>query len=110
MLTTIAKRIQSRLSRAGLKVSLADIKTQCELIISDIDNPTELELIAVQNYFMNNATTLTVISTDVETIEVGQTPVEEQTPVEDAVEEQKPALATTTKNELVSQTANSLNI
>lgn len=78
MLTTIAKRIQSRLSRTGLKVSLADIKTRCELMIADIDNPTEVELLAVQEYFMSNASQLTVINNDVETIEVGQTPVEEQ--------------------------------
>lgn len=149
MLTTIAKRIQSRLSRTGLKVSLADIKTRCELMIADIDNPTEVELLAVQEYFMSNASQLTVINNDVETIEVGQTPVEEQPEpicnlinaialqmnislssedrvaiegklssqspgdIKDAIVgylRQKNQLATTTKNELVSQAASSLNI
>jgi len=107
-LTTIAKRIQSRLSRAGVKVSLSDIKTQCELIITDTDNPTEDQLIDVQNYFMNNATTLTVIPTnESEVIEVDLPTSSE---ILEAVEEQKPALATTTKNELVANAANSLNI
>ncbi|MFM6012851.1 MAG: hypothetical protein ACKO99_19735 [Dolichospermum sp.] len=62
MLTTIAKRIQSRLSRSGIKAVLGDIKAQCELMIADIENPTEVELITVQEYFMSNASQLTVIN------------------------------------------------
>ncbi|MFM6879148.1 MAG: hypothetical protein ACKPKK_00515, partial [Dolichospermum sp.] len=62
MLTTIAKRIQSRLSRQGVKVSLGEVKSQCELTINDIDNPSEIELLAVQEYFMSAATSLTVIN------------------------------------------------
>ena len=108
MLTTIAKRIQSRLSRAGVKVSLSDIKTQCELIITDTDNPTEDQLIDVQNYFMNNATTLTVIPTNESEVIEAQLPTSSE--ILEAVEEQKPALATTTKSELVANAANSLNI
>ncbi|MFM5942630.1 MAG: hypothetical protein ACKO9G_04480, partial [Dolichospermum sp.] len=61
MLTTIAKRIQSRLSRLGIKVSLGEVKSQCELMINDIDNPTENELLAVQEYFIDNASQLVVI-------------------------------------------------
>ncbi|MFM6251144.1 MAG: hypothetical protein ACKPEQ_18690, partial [Dolichospermum sp.] len=61
MLTTIAKRIQSRLSRQGVKISLGDVKSQCELMINDIDNPTENELLTVQEYFINNASQLVVI-------------------------------------------------
>ncbi|MFM6053684.1 MAG: hypothetical protein ACKPA7_18985, partial [Sphaerospermopsis kisseleviana] len=68
MLTTIAKRIQSRLSRSGVKVSLGDIKSQCQQVISDIENPTENELLAVQEYFMSNATTLAVIPNDVDIV------------------------------------------
>ncbi|MFM6370178.1 MAG: hypothetical protein ACKPGN_18445, partial [Dolichospermum sp.] len=62
MLSTIAKRIQSRLSRQGVKVSLAEIKEQCDRLIADIDNPTENELLAIQEYFMSAATSLTVIN------------------------------------------------
>lgn len=61
MLNTIAKRIQSRLSRLGVKVALSEIKSQCESVIADIENPSENELLAVQEYFMNNANQLTVI-------------------------------------------------
>lgn len=68
MLTTVAKKVQSRLSRKGVKVVLGDVKTQCELMIADIENPTEVELLAVQEHFMNNATSLTVIS-DVDNVD-----------------------------------------
>jgi uncharacterized protein YukE len=67
MLNTIAKRIQSRLSRQGVKAALGEIKTQCELMIADIENPTEVELLAVQDHFMTNATKLTVVSDDAPT-------------------------------------------
>lgn len=66
MLTTVAKKVQSRLSRKGVKVVLGDVKTQCELMIADIENPTEVELLAVQEHFMSNATSLTVITNDVD--------------------------------------------
>jgi uncharacterized protein YukE len=74
MLTTIAKRIQSRLSRQGVKVALGEIKEQCDRLIPDIENPTEVELLAVQDHFMTNATKLTVVCDDVPT---EQTEVEE---------------------------------
>jgi hypothetical protein len=67
MLTTVAKRIQSRLSRAGVKVTLGEVKHQCELTITDIENPTETELLAVQDYFTSNATQLTVIDNGIDT-------------------------------------------
>ena len=69
MLNTIAKRIQSRLSRSGVKVSLGDIKSQCEQVISDIENPTEEELLAVQEYFMSTANQLVVIPDDVDSVD-----------------------------------------
>jgi uncharacterized protein YukE len=67
MLTTVAKKVQSRLTRKGVKVVLGDVKTQCELMIADIENPTEVELLAVQDHFMTNATKLTVVSDDAPT-------------------------------------------
>jgi uncharacterized protein YukE len=73
MLNTIAKRIQSRLSRQGVKAALGEIKTQCELMIADIENPTEVELLAVQDHFMTNATKLAVI----DDVALEQTEVEE---------------------------------
>ena len=67
MLTTVAKKVQSRLTRKGVKVVLGDVKTQCELMIPDIENPTDQELLAVQDHFMTNATKLTVVSDDAPT-------------------------------------------
>ncbi|MFM6071894.1 MAG: hypothetical protein ACKPB9_09985, partial [Dolichospermum sp.] len=67
MLSTIAKRIQSRLSRQGVKVVLGEIKEQCDRLISDIDNATETDILNVTEYFINNATKLTVVSDDVAT-------------------------------------------
>jgi hypothetical protein len=120
MLTTIAKRIQSRLSRSGVKVSLGDIKSQCEGMIKDIETPTEEELIAVQEYFMNSATQLTVIPDNVDSVDTvdtintlsiqnidGELVEEETAPQTDNT----PApLATTTKGELVGVTANQMGI
>lgn len=103
MLDTISKRIQSRLTRKGLSVSLPEIREQVNKLIPDLDNLTDSDLNNVINHFMNQQSALTTTD-DSNIIEV------ENNPVEDAVEEQKPALATTTKNELVSQAANSLNI
>lgn len=75
MLTTVAKKVQSRLSRKGVKVVLGDVKTQCELMITDIENPTEVELLAVQEYFMSNASQLTVINNDVDTVDSVDNPI-----------------------------------
>ncbi|MEA5559350.1 hypothetical protein [Nodularia spumigena] len=61
MLTTIAKRIQSRLSRQGIKVSLGEVKEQCDRLIADIDNATEEELTKVAEYFISSASQLTVV-------------------------------------------------
>ncbi|MFM6153170.1 MAG: hypothetical protein ACKPE3_09230, partial [Sphaerospermopsis kisseleviana] len=114
MLTTIAKRIQSRLSRSGIKAALGDIKAQCELMIADIENPTELELIAVQEYFMSNASQLTVINDDINTASIQHidTSLDENEPHQD-YPEQSPktgGLVNTTKNELVASTAQNMGI
>ncbi|MFM6001824.1 MAG: hypothetical protein ACKPA7_00750 [Sphaerospermopsis kisseleviana] len=124
MLTTIAKRIQSRLSRSGIKAALGDIKAQCELMIADIENPTELELIAVQEYFMSNASQLTVINeetTDVDNantvsiqhIDTGIDENEVDNEPHQDYPEQSPktgGLVNTTKNELVASTAQNMGI
>jgi hypothetical protein len=64
-----------KFSRKGVKVVLGDVKTQCELMIADIENPTEVELLAVQEYFMNNASQLTVINNDVDTVDSVDNPI-----------------------------------
>ena len=117
MLTTIAKRIQSRLTRSGVKVSLSEIKVQCEEAIKDIKNPTEEELLAVQEYFMSNATSLTVIP-DVDTVDTINTEsiqdingeLVEETAQPDTQTEPAPLATTSNKGELVGVTANQMGI
>ncbi|MFM6267363.1 MAG: hypothetical protein ACKPFA_12800, partial [Dolichospermum sp.] len=105
MLTTIAKRIQSRLSRQGVKISLGDVKSQCELMINDIDNPTENELLTVQEYFINNASQLVVID-DINTASIQNIASNSDDGDDSAIA----PLATTTKNELIANTAGELGI
>ncbi|MBD2364775.1 hypothetical protein H6G36_26995 [Anabaena minutissima FACHB-250] len=62
MVTTVAKRIQSRLSRQGLKVILGEIKVVYNQIVLDPENPTDEEVNSVFEHFMNNATKLAVIT------------------------------------------------
>jgi hypothetical protein len=130
MLTTIAKRIQSRLSRSGVKVSLSEIKVQCEEAIKDIKNPTEEELLAVQEYFMSTANQLVVIP-DVDSVDTVDTintlsiqeledvhtssiqelvEVEETTAIAPQTENTPAPLATTPKGELVANTADQMGI
>lgn len=53
-LTTVAKRIQTRLSKQGVKVSLGDIKPICEAMITEINNPLPEEMDLVVNHFLDN--------------------------------------------------------
>jgi transcriptional regulator of acetoin/glycerol metabolism len=128
MLTTIAKRIQSRLSRSGVKVSLSEIKVQCEAMIKDIENPTENELLAVQEYFLESATQLTVIPDDVDSVDtaintesiqdiedvhtasIQELDNQEGLAIAPPQTEQPAPLATTNKSELVTATANQMGI
>ncbi|MFM6225193.1 MAG: hypothetical protein ACKPDM_33390, partial [Dolichospermum sp.] len=114
MLTTIAKRIQSRLSRQGVKVALGEIKEQCDRLIPDIDNPSEIELLAVQEYFMNAATSLIVVddTSDVRTQfipDIDDISDDDDSAIalnENTTPNTSAPLATTTKNELIASTAN----
>ena len=119
MLNTIAKRIQSRLSRLGVKASLGDIKSRCEKMIVDIENPTEDDLLAVQEYFMKNATQLTIatdIDNDIDTAsiqDIDSALLYIQEDVEEAIAPPQPdpaPLATTNKSELVTATASQMGI
>ncbi|MFM6071762.1 MAG: hypothetical protein ACKPB9_09305, partial [Dolichospermum sp.] len=71
-----------------------EIKEQCDRLIADIDNATETDILNVTEYFINNATKLTVVSEDVSSnLYANET-----------------ALATATKSELIASTAGSLGI
>ncbi|MFM6222524.1 MAG: hypothetical protein ACKPDM_19610, partial [Dolichospermum sp.] len=123
MLTTIAKRIQSRLSRSGVKVTLAEIKEQCDRLISDINNPSETELLVIQEYFMSAATSLIVVD-DISDVHTQSIPDIDSNSDDDINtlsiqnidsnsndgDSAITPLATTNKSELVANTAGSLGI
>ena len=119
MLNTIAKRIQSRLSRAGVKVALGDIKSQCEQMISDLENPTEQELLDVQMLFYGNNSQLVVnndVDNDVDTASIQDIDSSELYTNEAALTTeaiappQTATLATTNKSELITATATQMGI
>ena len=126
MLTTIAKRVQTRLSKQGVKVSLSDIRPVVEQSIKDIENPTEQEVLSVVEYFLSTATKLAVVEETVEELYTEVNSVDNiqdidsintlsiQEDVEEAIAppqtEQPAPLATTNKNELVASTAINLGI
>lgn len=79
MLTKIAKRIQSRLSRKGLKVESKDIRTYLENSVSNVNNITDQETNQATDYFMSTATKLTVIQEDVEPMLTNEAAPEQET-------------------------------
>jgi hypothetical protein len=119
MLNTIAKRIQSRLSRQGVKVSLPEIKTQCELMIADIENPTETELLGIQNQFMSNANQLSISSLDNNIDDLSISNLDSNTDdlsisslddIAIAPQTEPAPLATTTQSQLITTTADQMGI
>ena len=137
MLNTVAKRIQTRLSKQGIKASLSDIRPVVEQSIKDIQNPTDQEVLSVVEYFLSTATSLAVVddvttehtaveetfsSEDVDMVNnvdaINTLSVQDidssELYLEEAEEEEEilpPApLATTPKNELVASTAGQMGI
>ena len=53
-MTTYTKRIQSRLSRFGIKKSLLEIREVYAEVVADIENPTEEEIAAVVESFLSS--------------------------------------------------------
>ncbi|MFM6343553.1 MAG: hypothetical protein ACKPFK_00175, partial [Dolichospermum sp.] len=82
-----------------------EVKSQCELTINDIDNPSENELLTVQEYFINNASQLVVID-DINTASIQNIDSNSDDGDDSAIA----PLATTTKNELIANTAGELGI
>jgi hypothetical protein len=73
MVSKIATRIQSRLNRKGIKITLGDIKSAYFQMVSDVNNPTDIEIDQVTEHFINEATQLVVIAEDVEVIATEET-------------------------------------
>lgn len=74
MLTTVAKRVQTSLKRKGVVATSGEIKDYLKANVGNIENITKKEENNVTEYFLSNATKLTVVSDDVPT---EQTEVEE---------------------------------
>jgi uncharacterized protein YukE len=100
------KKLQSRLSRQNISVSLSEIREQIQIMNLDVENLTEDDLQMISDHFMSQHKALIPVN-ESEIIEVDLPTSSE---ILEAVEEQKNQLATTTKNELVAKAANSLNI
>ena len=66
MVNKIATRIQSRLSRKGLKVTLGEIKTVYSQMVADDQNPTDAEVDQVTEYFISQSSKLATVGTEVE--------------------------------------------
>ena len=117
MLTTIAKRIQTRLSKQGVKVSLGDIRPVVEQSIKDIQNPTDQEVLSVVNYFLSTATSLTVVDDVDNDVDSVDNPINTESIFcidgqdDLAIAPPQPApLATSNKGELVTATATQMGI
>jgi hypothetical protein len=108
MINSIAKKIQTRLSRQGLKVALGEIKDYLSANLN-ADNLTEQDAIACQEYFINSATKLTVIEDNMETVDIVN-PVDTVNSVDTVDTVKNAPLATATKSEMVSSTATQMGI
>ena len=139
MLTTIAKRVQTRLSKQGVKVALSYIRPVVEQMINDIENPTDQEVLSVVEYFLSTANKLIVVDdVPAEQTEIEETLTTEDVDIVDNVDNINTAsiqdidssdlyiqkdvkeaiapqtdsapLATTNKNEIIASTAGELGI
>lgn len=90
MLTIVAKRVQSRLSRKGVKVELKDIRTHLENTVSNVNKITKQETNQATDYFMSTATKLTVIQEDVESMTTNEAATELETLTNNNSEELEP--------------------
>jgi hypothetical protein len=53
VINKVSTRIQSRLSRKDIKVTLGEIKAVYNQMVADINKPTELEIDSITEHFMN---------------------------------------------------------
>lgn len=95
-LTTVAKRIQTRLSKQGIRISLGDIKPICESMIADINNPLPDEMDLVIQHFVDTNTAITNVSSS-QILESEQ-------------ETEKTQLAHTNQSQLITTTADTMGI
>jgi hypothetical protein len=125
MLNKIATRIQTRLSRKGLKVVLGNIKDYLKANVIDIENITKEEENNVTEYFLASASQLSVVddlttedinnvdtvnTLSIQDIDSSELYLEEDVDDIAIAQNQLAPLATANKNELVAQGAGELGI
>jgi hypothetical protein len=108
MINSIAKKVQTRLSRQGLRVAIGEIKEYLSANF-DSENLTEDDAIACQEYFINSATKLSVIEDNMELVNSVDT-VDTVNSVNPVNSVETAPLATTTKSEMVASTASQMGI
>jgi hypothetical protein len=121
MLNKIATRIQTRLSRKGLKVVLGNIKDYLKANVIDIENITKEEENNVTEYFLASASQLSVVD-DLTTEDINNVDTVNTLSIQDidsselytneaALNTDQPApLATTTQSQLITTTADQMGI
>lgn len=101
-LTTVAKRIQTRLSKQGIKASLGDIKPMCESMIADINNPLPDEMDLVIQHFVDNFVDTNTAITNVSSSQILES--------EQETEETQPAPLAHNQSQLITTTADTMGI
>jgi hypothetical protein len=119
MLTTVAKRIQTKLSRKGIKQPLGVIKDYLKTNVGNIENISDSEELATTEYFLSSANQLTVIGENVDNADNADSDIDNvlTLSIQEDVEEEaiapqtEPApLVVSPKNELVASTADQMGI
>jgi hypothetical protein len=119
LLNTVATRIQTRLSRKGLKVALGEVKDHLKANVGNIENITDVEVNATTEYFLSSANQLTVIGENVDNADNADSDIDNvlTLSIQEDVEEEaiapqtEPApLVVSPKNELVASTADQMGI
>jgi hypothetical protein len=119
MLTTVAKRIQTKLSRKGIKQPLGVIKDYLKANVGNIENITDVEVNATTEYFLSSANQLTVIGENVDNADNADSDIDNvlTLSIQEDVEEEAIApqtapapLVVSPKNELVASTADQMGI
>jgi hypothetical protein len=122
MLTTVAKRIQTKLSRKGIKQPLGVIKDYLKTNVGNIENISDSEELATTEYFLSSANQLTVIGENVDNVDnadnadsdidnVLTLSIQEDVEEEAIAPQTAPApLVVSPKNELVASTADQMGI
>jgi hypothetical protein len=117
LLNTVATRIQTRLSRKGLKVALGEVKDHLKANVGNIENITDVEVNATTEYFLSSANQLTVIGENVDNADNADSDIDnvltlsiQEDVEEEAIAPQTAPLATTTKSQLITTTADQMGI